>query len=85
MSDKGRESSASHTTQRIALHALRHSYALRVLAGDTEMGQAPAPLPAVSKLLGHSSVAVTGRYLAHFERKELGAFAPMLRRKASAS
>lgn len=67
--------------KRITPHALRHSYALRVLAGDPETGQAPAPLPAVSKLLGHSSVAVTGKYLAHFERKELGAFAPVLRRR----
>jgi integrase/recombinase XerC len=66
--------------KRITPHALRHSYALDVLAGDPEQGRAGAPLPAVSKLLGHSSVAVTGRYLAHFERRDLGAFAPSLRR-----
>lgn len=62
----------------ITPHALRHSYALRVLAGDPDAGQAGAPLPAVAKLLGHSSVAVTGRYLAHFERQELAAYAPKL-------
>jgi integrase len=67
--------------KRITPHALRHSYALRVLLGDLEAGQAPAPLPAVSMLLGHSSVAVTGRYLAHFEQQKLAAFAPALRRR----
>ncbi len=66
--------------KRITPHGLRHSYALQVLAGDPAQGIAAAPLPAVSKLLGHSSVAVTGRYLAHFERKELSAYAPSLRR-----
>ncbi len=70
--------------KRFTPHSLRHSYALDVLAGDPATGRAGAPLPAVTKLLGHSSVAVTGRYLAHFERRDLGAFAPSLRR-ASAS
>jgi integrase len=72
----------------ITPHSLRHSYALRVLAGDKEQGQEGAPLPAVSKLLGHASLAVTGKYLAHFERKDLAAYAPSLRRgrqSASAS
>lgn len=72
------------TQKRITPHGLRHSYALRVLAGDPEHGVPAAPLPAVSKLLGHSSVAVTGRYLAHFERRDLGQYAPSLRH-ASAS
>lgn len=71
--------------KRITPHALRHSYALDVLAGDPAAGRMGAPLPAVSKLLGHSSVAVTGRYLAHFERRDLGAYAPSLRRAQAAS
>jgi integrase len=66
--------------RRITPHALRHSYALRLLLGDAEAGQEGAPLPAVSKLLGHSSVAVTGRYLDHFERRDLARYAPVLRR-----
>lgn len=70
--------------KRITPHALRHSYAIDVLGGDSATGRAGAPLPAVSKLLGHASVAVTGRYLNHFERRDLGAFAPSLRRHASA-
>lgn len=69
--------------KRITPHALRHSYAINVLGGDPEQGRTGAPLPAVSKLLGHASVAVTGRYLNHFERRDLGAFAPSLRRHAS--
>lgn len=63
----------------ISPHALRHSYALRVLSGDPTTGQEPAPLPAVSKLLGHSGVAVTGRYVNHFERADLQRYAPRLR------
>jgi integrase/recombinase XerD len=69
--------------KRITPHALRHTYAIDLLTGDPETGRAPAPLPAVSKLLGHSSVAVTGRYLAHFERRDLTAYAPTLRRRGS--
>jgi integrase len=78
-----RASVASPSLQhkRITPHALRHSYALDVLAGDPATGRAGAPLPAVTKLLGHSSVAVTGRYLNHFERRDLGAYAPSLRRQ----
>lgn len=70
--------------KRITPHALRHSYAIDVLSGDATAGRSGAPLPAVSKLLGHSSVAITGRYLAHFERRDLGAYAPSLRRRAPA-
>ena len=65
--------------KRITPHALRHSYAIHVLKGDPSTGQPGAPLPAVAKLLGHSSVAITGRYLAHFERGELAEYAPHLR------
>lgn len=66
--------------KRITPHALRHSYAIDVLKGDTASGRSGAPLPAVSKLLGHSSVAVTGKYVTHFERGELAEYAPRLRR-----
>lgn len=69
--------------KRITPHTLRHSYAINVLGGNPEQGRTGAPLPTVSKLLGHASVAVTGRYLSHFERRDLGAFAPSLRRHAS--
>jgi integrase len=67
----------------ITPHSLRHSYALRVLQGDRESGQEAAPLPAVSKLLGHASIAVTGKYLAHFERKDLAGYAPSLRKRTT--
>lgn len=66
--------------KRITPHGLRHSYAIALLTGDAETGRPGAPLPAVSKLLGHSSVAITGRYLAHFERRDLATYAPTLRR-----
>jgi integrase len=65
--------------KRITPHSLRHSYALDLLAGDPETGRAPAPLPAVSKLLGHSDPKTTMRYLAHFERRDLTTYAPTLR------
>ena len=66
----------------ITTHSLRHSYGIDLLKGDAESGRPGAPLPAVAKMMGHSSVAVTGRYLAHFERGELSAYAPRLRRSA---
>lgn len=66
----------------ITPHGLRHSYAFLVLLGDKAQGIEPAPLPAVSKMLGHSNVAITGRYLAHFERKELAGYAPSPRKRA---
>jgi integrase len=66
--------------KRITPHSLRHSYGIGLIKGDTENGRPGAPLPAVAKMMGHSSVAVTGRYLNHFERGELSAYAPRLRR-----
>lgn len=44
--------------KRVHPHGLRHTYAV-------EMEQAGATVTEVSKLLGHSSVAVTSRYLDH--------------------
>lgn len=69
----------------ITTHSLRHSYGIDVLKGDPENGRPSAPVPAVTKLMGHSSVAVTGRYLDHFERGELAAYAPKVRRSHGAS
>lgn len=44
--------------RRVAPHQLRHSFAF-------ELEQAGTPVTVISKLLGHSSVAVTARYLDH--------------------
>ncbi len=55
----------------ITPHALRHSYAIDLL-------RAGAPVPVVSKLLGHSSIAVTGRYLDHFALEEMARYAPSI-------
>ena len=50
----------------VSLHALRHTYALRALrhGGD---------VVAVSKLLGHSSIVTTQRYVDHLAVAELRA------------
>lgn len=68
--------------KRITPHALRHSYALDLLAGDPAAGRPSAPLPVVSAMLGHSSIAITGRYLKHFDRRDQAKYAPTLRRKS---
>lgn len=68
----------------ITPHSLRHSYAIALLMGDAETGRPVAPLPAVSKLLGHSGIAVTGRYLNHDTRRTLARYTPSLR-QATAS
>lgn len=52
-------------------HTLRHTYALRAL-------RAGASVPAVSKLLGHASIATTQRYLDHLELDELRDAVPAL-------
>jgi site-specific recombinase XerD len=44
--------------KRVHPHGLRHSFAF-------ELEQAATPVTIISKLLGHSSVAVTARYLDH--------------------
>jgi len=69
--------------KRITPHALRHSYAIDLLACDEATGRPSAPLPIVSAMLGHSSIAVTGRYLRHFERRDQAKYAPTLRRPAA--
>ena len=57
--------------KRLSPHSLRHGFAIRAL-------RAGANVFAVSKLLGHSSAAVTGRYLDHCELPELLAAVPAL-------
>jgi site-specific recombinase XerD len=57
--------------KQISPHALRHTFAIRALWGG-------ANLVAVSKLLGHASVATTQRYLDHLELGELRAAVPPL-------
>lgn len=45
-------------TKRVHPHGLRHTFAV-------ELEQAGTPVTVISKLLGHSSIAVTARYLDH--------------------
>jgi site-specific recombinase XerD len=62
---------AGIAAKRVTPHSLRHTYAVRAL-------RAGASIVAVSKLLGHSSIAVTNRYLDHLELGELRAAVPPL-------
>ena len=50
--------------RRVHLHGLRHSHAV-------ELVREGAPLPEVQAQLGHSSLAVTSRYLAHVTPRDL--------------
>lgn len=49
---------AAGIAKRVHAHGLRHTFAV-------ELEQAGTPVTAISKLLGHSSIAVTHRYLDH--------------------
>jgi len=49
--------------KRVHPHGLRHTYA-------AELHQHGVPAATISKLLGHSSIAVTARYLDHLTNKE---------------
>lgn len=49
--------------RRVTPHTLRHTYA-------SELAAAGVPVTAISKLLGHSSIAVTHRYLDHLTNGE---------------
>jgi site-specific recombinase XerD len=51
--------------KRVHPHGLRHSYAV-------ELRKARMDIAAISKLLGHSSVSVTARYLDHLTNDEAG-------------
>jgi site-specific recombinase XerD len=55
----------------ISPHALRHTFAIRVLRGG-------ANVVAVSKLLGHASIATTQRYCDHLDSRELRSYMPRL-------
>jgi site-specific recombinase XerD len=52
--------------RRAHLHALRHTHAV-------ELVREGAPLPEVQAQLGHSSLSVTSRYLAHVTPEDLAA------------
>ena len=50
--------------KRVRPHGLRHSFAVELEAAGT-------PVTQTSKLLGHSSVAVTARYLDHLTNRQV--------------
>ena len=50
-------------SKRVHPHGLRHTYAVELEAAGT-------PVTIISKLLGHSSVAVTARYLDHLTNRQ---------------
>ncbi len=52
--------------RRVHLHGFRHTHAV-------ELVREGAPLPEVQAQLGHSSLAVTSRYLAHVTPEDLAA------------
>ena len=54
--------------RRAHLHGFRHTHAV-------ELVREGAPLPQVQAQLGHSSLSVTGRYLAHVTPEDLAALA----------
>ena len=54
----GRLAAKADIEKRVHPHGLRHTFAV-------ELEQAGAPVTTISKLLGHSSIAVTSRYLDH--------------------
>jgi integrase/recombinase XerD len=57
--------------KRVTPHSLRHSYAIRCLRNNGNV-------VAVSKLLGHSSIATTQRYVDHLAVSELRSSVPPL-------
>jgi integrase/recombinase XerC len=57
--------------KRLSAHALRHGFAIRALRGG-------ANIAALQKILGHSSISTTSRYLDHLELPELLAAVPAL-------
>jgi len=63
----GRLAAKADITKRIHPHALRHTFAV-----ELETGKAPVTI--ISKLLGHSSIAVTSRYLDHLSNGEAVTF-----------
>ena len=51
--------------KRVHPHGLRHTFAF-------ELQDAGTPMVTISKLLGHSSIAVTSRYLDHMTNDQAG-------------
>ena len=68
---KGCAAAAQITAKRVSPHALRHTYAVRCL-------RAGGNVVAVSKLLGHVSIATTQRYVDHLALSELRSAVPDL-------
>jgi len=62
----GRLAAKAEITKRVHPHAFRHTFAV-------ELEMAGTPVSVISKLLGHSSVAVTSRYLDHLTNAQAGA------------
>jgi site-specific recombinase XerD len=63
----GRLGAKAGIDKRIHPHALRHTFAV-------ELERAGMPVSQISKLLGHSSIAVTSRYLDHLTNGEAVTF-----------
>jgi len=63
--------SNSNIDKEITPHSLRHSFAFRALKAGTRLID-------LSKILGHSNVAVTQRYVDHFEMDEMRLSLPPL-------
>ena len=63
----GRLAAKAGIDKRIHPHALRHTFAVELETGKT-------PVTVISKLLGHSSIAVTSRYLDHLSNGEAVTF-----------
>jgi integrase/recombinase XerD len=57
--------------KRVTPHSLRHTYAIRCLRSGGNV-------VAVAKLLGHSSIATTQRYVDHLAVSELRSTVPAL-------
>ena len=63
----GRLAAKARIDKRLHPHALRHTFAV-------ELERAGTPVTTISKLLGHSSIAVTSRYLDHLSNGEAVTF-----------
>jgi site-specific recombinase XerD len=67
--------------KRLSPHALRHTYAMRYLrpgSGASPSTRRGGDVVALSKLLGHASIATTQRYVDHLAIAELRAGLPTL-------
>jgi site-specific recombinase XerD len=56
----------------VSAHVLRHTFATRVHV------EAGIPLAALSRILGHASIATTQRYVDHFDTARMGSVLPSL-------